>query len=218
MRFLLFLLLGMFVAGAAAQAPAERVEGPGVKVGDTWIFNKINGWNGEIEDVSVVKVRHVAPDGIFMEATALDGSGLSRIERTADFNLVRIEAPQFTKTASPFYPNFSFPLWVGKTWKSRVVFDNTAEQGKEVRAELEARVVGYESVTVPAGTFQALKIVMTGQYRGRNPEFNWLGRIEDTLWYSPIVRNAVRYEYRDTVGTGTHNHEIHELVRFWLAP
>ena len=89
---------------------------------------------------------------------------------------------------------------------------------EEVRAELEARVVGYESVTVPAGTFQALKIVMTGPYRGRNPEFNWLGRIEDTLWYSPIVRNAVRYEYRDTVGTGTHNHEIHELVRFWLAP
>jgi len=47
MRFLFFLMLGMYVAGAAAQAPAERVE-----------------------------------------------------------------APQFSKTTLPFYPNFSFPLWV----------------------------------------------------------------------------------------------------------
>jgi hypothetical protein len=218
MRTLLFLMLGVMVAGAAAQAPADRVEGPGVKAGDTWIFNKVNGWNGEIEDISVVKVKRVAPDGIFMEATALDGSGLARIQRTPDFNLVRIEAAQFTKTTLPFYPNFSFPLWVGKTWKGKVAFDNTAEQGKEVRAELEARVVGHEMVTVPAGTFRALKIVMTGSYRARNLEDNWTGRIEDTLWYAPIVRNAVRYEYKDTVGTSTYNHEIHELVRFWLVP
>lgn len=221
MRILFYLMLGLFVAGAAAQAPTERVEGPGVKVGDTWIFNKINGWNGEIEDISVVKVTRVAPYGIFMEATAPDGSGLARIERTADFNLLRIQTPQFTRTMFPFYPNFSFPLWVGKRWKGRVTFGNTAEQGKEVRAELEARVVGYETVTVPAGTFRALKIVMEGYYSlvAPSPEYwSGTGRIEDTLWYVPTLRNAVRYEYRDTVGTSTYNHEIHELVRFWLAP
>ena len=42
-----------------------------------------------------------------------------------------------------------------------------------------------------------------------------IGRIEDTLWYSPGVRNAVRYEYKDTLGTARNTHEIQELVRFW---
>jgi hypothetical protein len=219
MPIVLCLILAWMLAPAAlAQGVTTPVEGPAVKPGDTWIYNKINGWNGELEDISLVKVRHVDAEGIDMEASALDGNGAARIRRTPGFNLVRIEAPQATKTTLPFYPNFAFPLSVGKTWKAAVVFESTDQPGKEVRAVLEARVVGFESVTVPAGTFQAMKIVMSGNYRARNLEHDWVGRIEDTLWYSPQARNAVRYEYKDTVGVSTYNHEIHELVRYWLVP
>ena len=216
--FLLLMVIGGLSRPAAAQEAAERIEGPAVKVGDTWIFNKVNGWNGALEEVSLVRVTHVDSGGILMEAGGLDGSQPARIERTAGFNLVRIEAPQFSKTTLPFYPNFSFPLWVGKTWKGQVAFESSDQPGKEVHAELSARVVGFESVTVPAGTFFALKIEMSGPYRARNVEYNWTGRIEDTLWYAPQVRNAVRYEYKDTSGTSPYNHEIHELVNFWLVP
>lgn len=218
MRFLLFFLMLGALLPAAAQAPAERIEGPAVKVGDAWIYNKLEGWNNILEDISVVRVKRVGPEGIFMEATGLDGSNPALIQRTADFNLVRIQAPKFTKTTLPYYPNFSFPLWVGKTWKGKVDFESTDQPGKEVHAELEGRVVGFESVTVPAGTFFALKIELGGPYRARNLEGSWTGRIEDTLWYSPQVRNAVRYEYKDTTGTSPYNHEIHELVDFWLVP
>jgi hypothetical protein len=218
MRIILLWLGCLLIPVAMAQAPAERIEGPTVKVGDTWIYNKLEGWNNVLEDISVVRVKRVGPGGIFMEATGLDGGNLARIQRTADFNLVRIQAPKFTKTTLPYYPNFSFPLWVGKTWKGKVAFESTDQPGKEVHAELEGRVVGFESVTVPAGTFFALKIELGGPYRARNLEDSWTGRIEDTLWYSPQVRNAVRYEYKDTTGTARYNHEIHELVDFWLVP
>lgn len=219
MRVLLFLVLGCCLMPAAgAEVAPERIEGPTVKVGDVWIYNKVNGWNGVLEDVSVVRVKRIAAEGIFMEAAALDGGNPARIQRTPDFNLVRIEAPQVTKTTLPYYPNFSFPLWVGKTWKGRVAFESTDQPDKEVHAELEARVVGFESVTVPAGTFFALKIEMGGPYRAKNIEYNWTGRIEDVLWYAPQVRNAVRYEYRDTSGSSPYNHEIHELVKYWLVP
>ena len=217
MRFLLFFLMLGALLPAAAQAPAERIEGPTVKVGDVWIYNKLEGWNNILEDISVVRVKRVGPEGIFMEATGLDGSNPALIQRTADFNLVRIQAPKFTKTTLPYYPNFSFPLWVGKTWKGKVAFESTEQPGKEGHAELEGRVVGFESVTVPAGTFFALKIELGGPYRARNLEGSWTGRIEDTLWYAPQVRNAVRYEYKDTTGTSLYNHEIHELVDFWLV-
>lgn len=208
----------LLLPAALAQAPAPRIEGPAVKVGDTWIYNKLDGWNNVLEDVSLVRVRRVGDDGILMEASGLDGSHPAQIERTAGFNLVRLRAPNFTKTTLPFYPNFSFPLWVGKTWKGKVAFESTDQPGKEVEAELEARVVGYESVTVPAGTFYALRIELGGPYRAMNLEGSWTGEIKDTLWYAPEVRNAVRYEYKDTAGTSPYNHEIHELVRYWLVP
>ncbi len=219
MRVLIFLMLVCVLTPiAAAEVNPERVEGPAVKVGDVWIYNKLDGWNNVLEDISVVRVKRVDAGGIFMEATGLDGSNLARIERTADFNLMRIEAPKFTKTTQPYYPSYSFPLWVGKTWKGKVAFESTDQPGKEVHVELQGRVVGYESVTVPAGTFFALKIELGGPYRARNLEGSWTGRIEDTLWYAPQVRNAVRYEYKDTAGTSLYNHEIHELVNYWLIP
>jgi hypothetical protein len=218
MRVIGILMLLALIPAARADVAPERIEGPTVKVGDVWIYNKVNGWNGVLEDISVVRVNRISAEGIFMEATGLDGGNPARIQRTPGFNLVRIEAPQFTKTTLPYYPNFSFPLWVGKTWKGSVAFASTDQPGKEVHAELEARVVGFESVTVPAGTFFALKIVLGGPYRAQNLEGNWTGRIEDTLWYAPQVRNAVRYEYRDTTGSSLYNHEIHELVNYWLVP
>ena len=202
MRLILFLMLGVLLPGAAAQAPAERIEGPAVKVGDAWIYNKINGWNGELEDISVVRVKEVTAEGILLQATALDGSSPALIRRTAGFNVFSIEAPNLVRTMRPHYPNFSFPLWVGKTWEGKVAFESSDQPAK----------------MVPAGTFFALKIVIEGAYRAQNLEFTWTGRIEDTLWYAPQVRNAVRYEYRDSSGGSPHNHEIHELVNYWLVP
>lgn len=218
MRTFVFLLGCVLTLMAAADVTPARIEGPAVKVGDAWIYNRLDGWNNVLLDISLVRVKRVAAEGIFMEASALDGSNIARIQRTPDFNLVRIEAPRFTKTTLPYYPNFSFPLWVGKTWKGKVAFTSTDQPGKEVSADLEVRVVGFESVTVPAGTFFALKIELHGPYRARNLEGSWTGRIEDTLWYAPEARNAVRYEYKDTTGTSPYNHEIHELVRYWLSP
>ena len=218
MRLILFLTLGVLLPGAAAQAPAERLEGPAVKVDDAWIYNKINGWNGELEDISVVRVKEVTAQGILLQATALDGSSPALIRRTAGFNVFSIEAPNLVRTMRPHYPNFSFPLWVGKTWEGKVAFESSDQPAKMVQAELRARVAGYETVTVPAGTFYALKIVIEGAYWAQNLEYNWTGRIEDMLWYAPQVRNAVRYEYRDSSGGSPHNHEIHELVNYWLVP
>lgn len=223
MRTIILPLLGALafaVPAWAQQRAAERIEGPAVKVGDVWMFNKINLRSKELEDISVNSIKAIDAKGIAMESSALDGSGVSKIQRTRDFNLVRIQAESFTQQTLPYYPNFSFPLWVGKTWKSKVDFKDSRDPLKEITAKLTAKVVGWESVTVPAGNFMALKIVMKGEYNGVGQDFSWplYGEIEDTVWYAPEVRNAVRYEYRDTANGATYNHEAQELVRYWLVP
>lgn len=202
-------------ARAFEPAPQRSVDGPGVRIGDTWMYNKIDGVKGALEYVSVNAVDKIERDAIAMTSSSLDGKSVSKVFRNAGFNQVRTEAPGSSSSASPFYPSYSFPLQVGKTWRRTVDLTNSAKSDTTVRAELESRVVGWEVVTVPAGTFLALRIETKGAYRGWNFDGNWFGRIEDTLWYSPATRNAVRYEYKDTVGTTRYNHEIHELVRFW---
>jgi hypothetical protein len=214
----LLIFCSALAAGVRAQTAPSRIDGPAVKVGDAWMYNKLDGWKRRLEYVSVNTVRKIGADGISMESTAVDGRHFANIRRTSDFNLVRIEAAAFTQTALPYYPNFAFPLQIGKTWRRDVELANTSQPGKKVHAQLEGRVVGWESVTVPAGNFLALKIEVKGSYRGENADGTWTGKIEDALWYAPEVRNAVRYEYQDTVGGSRYNHEIDELVRYWLVP
>ncbi|MFA5912652.1 MAG: hypothetical protein WC830_03735 [Burkholderiales bacterium] len=216
MRTLIALLACLLAAASAsAQDGARRIESPGIRVGDTWMFNKIDGWKNSLEDVSVNVVKRSDASGIVMESSSLDGKSVAKILRTTAFNLVRIEAPAFTQTATPFYPNYSFPLYAGKTWGGKVVLSNTKRAGTEVTAQLQGRALGWELVTVPAGTYLALKLHMEGRYRATDPGGGWDGTIEDTLWYAPEVRNAVRYEYIDSVGGSRYNHEVDELVRFW---
>ncbi len=216
MRNLIALLVCLFAAASAfAQGDARRIESPGIRVGDTWMFNKIDGWKGSLEEVSVNVVKRSDASGIVMESSSLDGSSVAKILRSTAFNLVRIDAPGFTQTATPFYPNYSFPLYVGKTWQGKVVLSNSKRPGTKVTAELQGKVVGWEMVTVPAGTYLALKLHMEGTYFASAGSDNWDGTIEDTLWYAPEVRNAVRYEYADSFLGSPYNHEIDELVRFW---
>lgn len=209
----LFCLLS--AATAVAQSPPQSVDGPGVRVGDTWIYNKIDGAKGTLDYVSVNTVVKVERDSIEMSSTSLDGRNVAKIFRTSEFNLVRIDSPGYRSSALPYYPSYSFPLQVGKTWKRKVELANSAKSDTTVKAELESRVAGWEMVTVPAGNFLALRIETKGTYRGSNFDGAWYGEIEDTLWYSPDARNAVRYVYKDTSGGTPYNHEIHELVRYW---
>ena len=215
---LVALLAALAGPPAFAQSGGARVESPSVRTGDTWMYNKLDGWTGALEDVSVNTVTKIDRNGIAMQSAGLDGSVVAQVQRTAAFNLARIEGAGFRQTAAPFYPNYSFPLYVGKTWSGKVVLNNSRQGDTEVVAELSGRAVRWEMVTVPAGNFLALRLEMKGTYASRSMHGTVAGTIEDTLWYAPEVRNAVRYEYKDFVGGSRYNHEVHELARFWPGP
>jgi hypothetical protein len=79
----------------------------------------------------------------------------------------------------PPKPWFTWPLEAGRRWHHRASFEH---QGGRV-AELDTfRVVGVEPVVVPAGRFQALRIVREGQAADT-----------DEYWYVPQIRWYVRW-------------------------
>lgn len=75
-------------------------------------------------------------------------------------------------------------------------------------------VTGSEAVTVPAGTFQTLKIECDGTWT-RVFEGSGSGKVTETLWYSPKVNRLVKSAYDDRNAAGKlENRSITELVEF----
>ena len=63
--------------------------------------------------------------------------------------------------------------------------------------EARAQHSGTETVTVPAGTFDAIKIVVTQTWRPADqPDPRGMGDRTLVVWYAPQLKRAVKYESR----------------------
>ena len=90
---------------------------------------------------------------------------------------------------------FAFPLYPGKTWRDKYNWELLGAAPAKGKAEDHGSVLGWEDVTVPAGTFLALKVVVLSRYYGAG------GYNDDstlTFWYVPEVNRFVKFDYRDT--------------------
>jgi hypothetical protein len=84
---------------------------------------------------------------------------------------------------------FDFPLHFGKSWSSAWAYQ--CQLGYRENGALSGRVVAIERVTVPAGTFDALRIALTFNYTNSN-DANLVGgtagtaqyRIDSVCWYT----------------------------------
>ena len=79
------------------------------------------------------------------------------------------------------YQHLVAEYWIGKTWSTR--FDVTLKDGRTRHAYYDVRVAGRETVTVPAGTFDAFRI----EAKGRNSVG---AELSVTLWVAPDKVNG----------------------------
>ena len=88
---------------------------------------------------------------------------------------------------------FAFPLYPGKTWEDGYDWEIRGAAPVKGKAEDRGKVVGWEDVQVPAGTFHALKVEVNSRYYGKG------GMADDatlTYWYSPQINRFVKFDYR----------------------
>lgn len=96
---------------------------------------------------------------------------------------------------------------VGRKWTT--VFRATRPDDSEDEWTLDMKVVTRESVTVPAGTFNAFKVEGRGFMRDKG------ARVEVNYWIAPEkVRSFLAYEYLTRKGSRFRHSERHELVDF----
>jgi hypothetical protein len=171
--------------------------------GDAWTYRlsypRLRGQWGQPTRASqthVVQVSSVA-DGKVVDRLSVDGATPIPVEHSRGSYLV----PEGVSLFSPYL------LALGDAPKGRlssITIHDRPCQGQQYNCKASGRVVGQETVTVPAGQFVATKVVIeqewspvviSGLQTGR-----LLGGRTLTVWYVPELRRAVKYSSRETVG------------------
>jgi hypothetical protein len=205
--------LMLFMVLCAAPSVGQlllRADRPDVKVGDSWVYQeRIVGTGGKRE--LWLRVTLVDADRIVTET----GPALGVWTFTRDWNPVERKAgDKVFDSLKPHMPHFRFPLELGSTWEAAFEREIVGTSGmRHAKWQWKGRVVAAEAVTVPAGTFQTLKIASDGTYASREGGRSWTGSHKDTLWYAPEVKRFVKREYEQSA-PNYFDHRVFELLSF----
>jgi hypothetical protein len=183
------------------------VERPAWKAGDTWHFRKTDMKTG-VATTSRRAIGQVRADGGY---TVVDGKGRTR-DMDADMQL---EPEDGAGGASAWQ---RWPLRVGDAWSWEVPIAMDAGNGTSI---FRREVVGVESIVVPAGEFECLRIESTHArmiYDARRMSRPGSSTsTETTTWFCPAVRSHAREVVTRRDGYGGFARSETVLVRYRLA-
>jgi hypothetical protein len=173
-------------SGPAAEAPAYRV-------GDRWVYRGQDGFRLLTTWEETHTISAVGADGIG-ERISVKGPTLdvARAEQWSAPGVVKIGALYENETrrfATPL-DRYRFPLAAGATWSQFV--DNYDESTKATgQINNYVHVDRWETVTTPAGTFDAVVLHVT-MWLDDGTFWRWPTQCNYTVWYAPAVRGVVR--------------------------
>lgn len=181
------------LASSAPTAPAIGREGPVVapalpKEGDFW---KYRGSNQNGPDAPTYRVARVSADSIELRY-ATNANEQITLVLNKDWNPIS----QLGQTGAsdirfvPFAAHYQFPLEPGKKWRATFRGECGALCSFETNSESEVR--GWEKVTVPAGTFNALRIDSRDTFRY---VFGMTAHATGSVWLVPELKRPVKFDY-----------------------
>jgi len=201
------ILLPVFLLVACVSGPrpvpgaAPSLELP--KVGEVWRYRELNGFRNEPVAEVGYRVTQADVNGIEL-AVSVSGSPLSALR---DGQTERYSKPwdvsedavydRFRRYDPPM-PLLRTDAAVGVRVDDRARVERPPERQRENWTTL-SRFVGWEDVTVPAGTFRAARYERVSNYFDADV-FRWRSERRETLWYAPEVRHWVK---RSVSGTWT---------------
>jgi hypothetical protein len=158
-------------------------------IGDTWTYRTLD-WNQEKRRNKFV-VQGVNEDVLQIESTPVQTAGTANAATPLNFKATLDKWDFFgAKITSGGRANIRFPLSPGDTWKYE--YSIARSQGGSMVLKYEVSADSWEDVTVPAGTFHALKVVHNGRYTMDGGS----STMRETFWYAPNVKNYVKWEHQ----------------------
>jgi len=207
------LALGLLASGLAMAADQHApILAPQMAVGDSWTYQYTDVWKNVPGSLNRMEITAVN-DGDIEADLKHDATGavVSHQHFSREMNPMERHKMQF----APAFGRYAFPLEAGKQWTSEAAAENPAA-GKSLHYKFEGKAVGWEKIKVQAGEFEVLKIEINAYYQGRKANSNGgSGKLTETLWYAPAVKNFVKLEYEDTDLKGRpYNRDLWELTAY----
>jgi hypothetical protein len=219
------------VEGVIGTPIRGKIEAPRFEAGDEWEFlilttNPANRAADPVAELRRFTATEVLPNQLRLENVKLDMIDAQPVENPGRYG-VSLNLESGFLNAAGFSGNYrilSFPTEVGAHWSYSYEYGAASARRRD---EMDSRVIGWEEVTVPAGTFLALKIDQWGWQTRLGPRVGWEAtfssvRKHTTIWYSPAVKYSVK-AITQTYGPSGWTPEITnvrtvELVRFSGLP
>jgi hypothetical protein len=172
-------------------APGPPAPAPALKPGDRWVYRGREGFRLPTVWEETHEVTSVTPD-ITVRVTYTGGVKGDRTELLAAPGLVRVGALMDIETRRFKEPlrRFAFPLTPGESWNQWVENRNDTTH-RAGRINRYGQVGGWEKVSTPAGTFDAIRVRV---FMTLDDEEFWRSatRCNYLIWYAPAVGAVVR--------------------------
>jgi hypothetical protein len=205
----LMMMGGVALLVAQPAQAAESAEHPEWKVGDKWTFRQVEN-PGAKETTWTREVMAMLPDGRLDVATG----GTGRLIFDRETNSLDKRGPEYT------WRRFKFPMTVGADWKHEYQIAGATWKGT---AQSNWRVLAYEKITVPAGTFDCFKVegeTFSSWQDSAQPlqQYN-RSTVKTTYWYCPAMKWAAKWEVESSAYAGAPRvTTVSELVSFEHKP
>jgi len=182
-------------AGIGGQGTGPAAEAPVYRVGDRWVYHGDDGFRVKTEWDETHEVTAIGPDGVTVRVTQKGPTlDVTRTEVWSAPGQVKVGAVYDNETRRFAVPlrRYDFPLADGKVWNQWVANYNEATR---VSGQINrwVRVGGWEKVSTPAGTFDAISMQV---FMRLDDETFW--RFATTcnyaVWYAPATKSVVREE------------------------
>jgi hypothetical protein len=157
-----FALVATVLVASAVEAQGEAIESPHFELGDRWTYRQsVETPNAFKEQRDTLQLTRTTSSNLYLEVHVEGSSQPARsIVMASDWSRVRSVNGEETVVAQPM----NFPLSAGKSWKLHYREEHpNARHGWEDWT-VTYTVVGHETVQVPAGSFDAIKIEGEGRW------------------------------------------------------
>jgi hypothetical protein len=181
--FALSIVFSIALTSADAQQSAPQ---PDIHVGDRWTFRQKDGFTDDSQGEFTRRVVSVSQTEIaaVIQTKGRPGETVQYFAR--DWNLLDNGVVRF----EPNLLTWRFPMKIGDVWRGQYKL-RTIATGNTITCTSVGKVLARETVTVPAGNFEAFKI----ENRRECANATLQGPstlIVNTDWYAPSVRSTVK--------------------------
>ena len=179
--------------------PPKQVGIPPIRAGDTYVYESFDPADPGSGLSTRRTVTSTTGGKIVLSSINLDNPGAKArsLHFDREWNLIASRSPNGSgRDYSPALKYYDFPLFPGKTWRQTTT--ETDIKTGAVRTHTVSGVVkGWETVSVPAGTFHGIRVEL--QTELYDPSTGERVPGTDISWYVPEVRRSVK---SDTTGRG----------------